>query len=171
MPRSYRSRINRTPSKFRIKFVPSFTVILGSMITALPILSDYPILPPMGFLVLLAWRLIRPGYWPMWAGFPLGVIDDIFSGQPFGSAAFLWSVVFIILEILDRRGIGRDYWQDWIIASLCVIFVLVSGMFVVDFHGSMLRLEILIPQILLSILLYPFVTRLIGTIDNWRVSA
>lgn len=170
MAKPYRSRINRQPSKFRIKFIPSITVILGSMVTALPIITDYPILPPMGLLVLLSWRLIRPGYWYVWAGFPLGLVDDMFSGQPFGSSAFLWSLIFIMLETLDRRGVGRDYWQDWLIASISIIIVLVCGMLIIDFQSNFLRLEILIPQILLSILLYPFVTRLIGAIDNWRVA-
>ncbi|SIN92261.1 rod shape-determining protein MreD [Parasphingorhabdus marina DSM 22363] len=170
MAKAYRSRLNRQPSQLRIKVVPAVTVILGSMITALPLITDYPILPPMGLLILLAWRLIRPGYWPVWAGFPLGLVDDMFSGQPFGSAALLWSLIFIALETLDNRGVGRDYWQDWLIASLSIIFVLICGMLVIDFQSNLLRLEILVPQILLSILLYPFVTRLIGAVDSWRVA-
>ncbi len=150
---------------------PPVTVVLGSMVTALPIITDFPILPPMGLLVLLAWRLIRPGYWAVWAGFPLGVIDDIFSGQPLGSAAFLWSVIFILLEAVDRRAVRRDYWQDWLIASTATIIVLTGGMLIVDLHSNILRLDLLVPQILLSVFLYPFVARLIGSIDNWRVSA
>jgi len=171
VPRSRQSRIGRQPSQLRIKVIPPVTVVLGSMITALPIITDYPILPPMGLLVVLAWRLIRPGYWAVWAGFPLGLIDDIFSGQPFGSAAFLWSVIFILLETVDRRAVRRDYWQDWLIASTAVIIVLICGMLIVDFQSGFLRLDLLLPQILLSILLYPFVARLIGAIDNWRVAS
>ncbi|AMO71639.1 hypothetical protein AZE99_07035 [Sphingorhabdus sp. M41] len=144
---------------------------MGSMITALPIITDYPILPPMGLMVVLAWRLIRPGYWAVWAGFPLGLIDDIFSGQPLGSAAFLWSVIFILLEGVDRKAVRRDYWQDWLIASTAMIIVLIGGMLIVDFQSNLLRLDLLVPQILLSVLLYPFVARLIGAIDNWRVAS
>jgi len=151
--------------------VPPVTVVLGSMITALPIITDYPILPPMGLLVLLAWRLIRPGYWAVWAGFPLGLIDDIFSGQPFGSAAFLWSVIFLLLEAVDRKAVRRDYWQDWLIASTATIIVLIGAMLIVDFQSNLLRFDLLVPQILLSVLLYPFVARLIGAIDNWRVAS
>lgn len=151
--------------------MPPVTVVLGSMITALPIITDYPILPPMGLLVLLAWRLIRPGYWAVWAGFPLGLIDDIFSGQPFGSAAFLWSVIFLLLEAVDRKAVRRDYWQDWLIASTATIIVLIGAMLIVDFQSNLLRFDLLVPQILLSVLLYPFVARLIGAIDNWRVAS
>ncbi|MEP2988808.1 MAG: rod shape-determining protein MreD [Parasphingorhabdus sp.] len=171
MAKGYRSTINRQPSKLRIKAVPPITVIFGSIITALPIITDHPILPPMGLLVVLAWRLIRPGYWPVWIGFPLGLIDDIFSGQPIGSAVFLWSTVFVVLDTLDRKTVNRDYWQDWFIASVAIAFVLVGGMLIVDFPRNLLFLDVLIPQILLSILLYPFIARLVGAIDNWRVSS
>ncbi len=165
------TRLGREPSRLKIKIVPAATVILGSMVTALPIITDYPILPPMGLLVLLAWRFIRPGYWPVWAAFPLGLIDDIFSGQPIGSAVFLWSVVFVALETVDRRSVTRDYWQDWLLASLAIIFVLSGGMLIIDFQSNLLRLDLLVPQLLLSVLLYPFVARLIGAIDAWRLSA
>lgn len=171
MARPRQSQIGRRPSQLRIKLVPPLTVIIGSMITALPIITDYPILPPMGLLAVLAWRLIRPGFWAVWAGFPLGLIDDIFSGQPLGSAAFLWSVIFILLEAIDRKAVRRDYWQDWLIASIATIIVLIGGMLVVDIQSNILRLDLLLPQILLSILLYPFVARFIGAIDNWRVAA
>ena len=171
MAKSRHSNIGRQPSQLRIRLVPPVTVILGSMITALPIITDYPILPPMGLLILLAWRLIRPGYWTVWAGFPLGLVDDMFSGQPFGSAAFLWSVVFVLLETIDRKAVSRDYWQDWLIASIATVFVLVGGMLIVDLQSNMLRLDLLAPQILLSTLLYPFLTRFIGAIDNWRVAS
>ncbi|MEO9633902.1 MAG: rod shape-determining protein MreD [Parasphingorhabdus sp.] len=171
MARPRHSQIGRRPSQLRIKLVPPLTVIIGSMITALPIITDYPILPPMGLLAVLAWRLIRPGFWAVWAGFPLGLIDDIFSGQPLGSAAFLWSVIFILLEAIDRKAVRRDYWQDWLIASIATIIVLIGGMLVVDIQSNILRLDLLLPQILLSILIYPFVARFIGAIDNWRVAA
>lgn len=171
MAKSRHSNIGRQPSQLRIRLVPPVTVVLGSMITALPIITDYPILPPMGLLILLAWRLIRPGYWTVWAGFPLGLVDDIFSGQPFGSAAFLWSVVFVLLETIDRKAVGRDYWQDWLIASTATVFVLVGGMLIVDLQSNVLRVDLLAPQILLSALLYPFLTRFIGAIDNWRVAS
>ncbi len=170
MVRTRRSRLDRKPSQWRIKMIPAATVVAGSMITTFSIITDYPILPPLGLLVLLAWRLIRPGFWPVWAGFPLGFVDDIFSGQPIGSAAFLWSVIFIVLESIDRKAIRRDYWQDWLIASIAIIFVLIGGMLIVDFQTNLLRLDILIPQILLSILLYPFIARVIGAIDSWRVA-
>jgi rod shape-determining protein MreD len=44
-------------------------------------------------------------------------------------------------------------------------------MLIVDFQSNILRLDLLLPQILLSILLYPFLARLIGAIDNWRVAS
>ena len=112
------------------------------MVTALPIITDHPILPPLGLLVLLAWRLIRPGFWPVWIGFPLGLVDDIFSGQPIGSAVFLWSTIFVVLDTLDRKAIQRDYWQDWFIASIAIAFVVIGGMLIADFPRNLLFLNI-----------------------------
>lgn len=171
MARTYRSRLGRQPSKLRINIVPILSVILGSMITTLPIITDFPILPPMGLLVLLAWRLIRPGMWPVWVAFPLGLIDDIFSGQPIGSAAFLWSAAFIFLEIVDRRTPERDYWQDWLIAIFVIVVVIACGMLLIDFKANLPHLDILIPQMLISALSYLFVARIVGAIDHWRTSA
>ena len=54
--------------------------MLGSMLTALPLVSGLPLVPPFGFLMLLAWRFVRPGLLPVWAGLPLGLWDDLFSG-------------------------------------------------------------------------------------------
>ena len=79
--------------------------------------------------------------------------------------------MFILLEAIDRKAVSRDYWQDWLIASIATVFVLLGGMLIVDLQSNMLRLDLLVPQILLSILLYPFVARLIGAIDHWRVAS
>ena len=79
--------------------------------------------------------------------------------------------MFVLLETIDRKAVSRDYWQDWLIASIATVFVLVGGMLIVDLQSNMLRLDLLAPQILLSTLLYPFLTRFIGAIDNWRVAS
>jgi rod shape-determining protein MreD len=47
-------------------------------------------------------------------------MDDIFSGQPFGSAGLLWSLAMLTIEIIDSRAIWRDYIQDWLIAALLI---------------------------------------------------
>jgi hypothetical protein len=60
-------------------------ILFGSLPPWLPIIAPAPVPPPLGFLLLLAWRLLRPGLLPPWAGLPLGLFDDLYSGQPTGS--------------------------------------------------------------------------------------
>ena len=80
----YGSRINRTQSPLRAGSVPYLSIMLGSLVPLLLIADVMPLLPPLGFLMLIAWRLMRPGLLPLWAGAPLGAFDDLVSGQPFG---------------------------------------------------------------------------------------
>ena len=168
--RRYRSRLNRHHSPFMANALPIATVMIASLITTLPILPSLPLLPPLGLMMLIAWRQLRPMLWPLWIGFPLGLFDDVFSGQPFGSAAFLWSVVVIALSLVNDRTNWRDYWQDWLIAALSLIFAVVGGMLIVGLVYAPAGLEPLVPQILLSICGFPIVARLVGALDRWRLS-
>jgi rod shape-determining protein MreD len=169
--REYESRIERHQSPLKMLLVPVLSVIAGSMITALPLFSDEPLLPPMGFLILLAWRLMRPGLWPTWVGLPFGMFDDLFSGQPFGSAAFLWSLTMISIEIIDARAIWRDHIQDWILAAGAILLVLVGGVAVSDLAHWAPEVQTIVPQMLISILMFPLVVRLCARLDKWRLAA
>jgi rod shape-determining protein MreD len=166
--RRQRSAINRRPSVTKFNAVPILSVMMGSMVSALPILADYPILPPLGLMFFLCWRLLHPGLWPLWAGFPFGLFDDIFSGQPFGSAIVLWSLIMIALEIFDQRLVQRGHAQNWLIAAAAMFFALIMGAIFVGFRldGELFRL--IGAQFLLAVALYPFVTRLTAALDFWR---
>jgi rod shape-determining protein MreD len=169
--REYESRIERHQSPLKILLVPIISVMLGSVVTTLPLFSDEPLLPPMGFLMLLAWRLMRPGIWPAWVGLPFGMFDDLFSGQPFGSAAFLWSVTMVVIEIIDSRAVWRDHLQDWFLAATAIILVLIGGVAVSGLAHWAPELVVVVPQILFSILLFPLVVRLCARLDIWRLAA
>src|SRR3546814_13084177 len=81
-----RSTIAQDRSPLRTTGTPIIMVILGSVVTILPMIAVTTSLPPFGLLLLLAWRLLRPELWPLWIAVPLGLFDDIMSGQPLGSA-------------------------------------------------------------------------------------
>ena len=88
---AYGSRINRSHSNMLANAVPWASIMVASILPVFPIATALPVVPPLGLLMLLGWRLVRPGLLPVWAGLPLGLIDDLFSGQPFGFAMFVWS--------------------------------------------------------------------------------
>ena len=77
-------------------FLHSTTILLASYLQSVPIATSGPLLPPIGFLFLLGWRLLRPGVLPIWSGLIFGIWDDLFSGQPFGSAIFLLSAAMLL---------------------------------------------------------------------------
>lgn len=167
--RSYETRLNRQYSQWRVLAGPILSVLMGSLITILPIFSDLPILPPFGFMIFIAWRLLRPGMWPMWAGLPFGLFDDIFSGALLGSAALTWSIAMLVAEFIDSRIIWRDHMFDWLIASLFITLYLMISLLIISAIQVQPAIVIIIPQILFSIALYPLVVRFCAAIDNWRL--
>lgn len=167
LPRAPDNRIGRGASRTEHLFLPALTVMLASMVPILPTIATAPLLPPLGFLVMIAWRLMRREIWPAWVGVPFGLFDDLFSGQPMGSAILLWTCSLLIIEVLDRRMIWRDFRQDWGITSLLVAALLLIQFLIVDVAGQG-NLVTLLPQLILSILIFPFVLRLCGFVDRFR---
>ncbi len=168
--REYESRFDREQSPLRMFAIPVASVIFGSIITALPVIESQALLPPLGFMVFLAWRLMRPGLWPMWAGLPFGLFDDMFSGQPFGSAGLLWSLAMLAMELVDARALWRDHWQDWFIASILIIAVLLGGLWFAGLAYAQSDAITLLPQIMLSILVFPLILRACSWLDGIRLS-
>jgi rod shape-determining protein MreD len=165
----YKSRLNREQSPWRIRLVPIFSVLLGSMATALPLMVEQAFLPPMGLLIFLGWRLMRPGLWPVWAGLLFGMFDDVFSGQPFGSAALIWSLIMIGLEILDQRSAWRDHVQDWFVGGAMIVAALIVQWMIIRWAYTAPQFGVLMPQMLISVLLLPLIVRFCAKLDAWRL--
>ena len=169
MKRARYARLGLPRSRLRMQGTPILSVMLGSLTTALPIIAQSPILPPFGLMALLAWRLIRPDLWRVWIGLPLGLFDDLMSGQPLGSAMFLWTAILIGIELDSGRHLWRDYMQDWLIGGISVIAWLVGGALIVSFAGHGGPMVQLLPQIAYSILLFPLIVRICAALDRWRL--
>jgi rod shape-determining protein MreD len=168
--REYESRIERVQSPWKMLLVPVLSVMAGSAATAMPLFTAGPMLPPMGFMMLLGWRLMRPGIWPAWVGLPFGLFDDLFSGQPFGSAALLWSLTLLAIELIDARAIWRDHLQDWLIAAVAIMLVLLGGLGIQGLAHRAPEASVIVPQILLSMLIFPLAVRLCARLDGWRLA-
>ncbi len=162
-------RIGDAPSAFRLLAIPVATVMLASATTMLPIMAKSPILPPFGLMMLIAWRLAHNDIWPLWIAAPLGLWDDLLSGQPIGSAIFLWSVILLALDYIDRRMWWRDFWQDWLFAALAISFALLGGVYFVGWSAPRPDYLVVVPQMIWSILFFPVTLRLVGHLDLWRL--
>jgi len=163
-------KINRVQDPWRTNSVHYVTICLGSILPLFVIADAMPIVPPLGFMIFLSWRLMRPGLMPLWVGVPLGAFDDLVSGQPFGSAIFLWSLTMIALEAIETRFPWRGFWQDWFTAGLGITLYICAAMFVSGAAISPSLWAIIGPQILFSILLYPILARVIARADRFRLS-
>jgi rod shape-determining protein MreD len=166
----YGLRINRAPDPWRVRGVPYASIILGSLLPV-PLIADLmPLVPSLGFLMLLGWRMVRPGLLPLWAGAPLGAVDDLVSGQPFGSAILLWSLAMIAIEVIETRFPWSGFWQDWFTAGTMAIIYWLGTLV---FSGASITPELIAvaaPQALLSVLLYPITARMVAGLDRFRLA-
>lgn len=162
-------QINRSHSPVLARSVPWLTVMLGSLLQTLPMISSAPLVPPLGFLALLAWRQLHPGLLPVWAGLPLGLVDDLFSGQPMGCAMTLWSIAMITFDLIEQRFPWRSYLLDWAVAAAAIVLYLLASALLAHSGRGIAAIGLLAPQLLLSVLIFPLVERLIAVCDRLRL--
>jgi rod shape-determining protein MreD len=161
--------LNRVPSPVLALSTPWLSILLASLLPLMPVIASAPTLPPSGLLMLLAWRQVRPGVLPIWAGLPLGAFDDLFSGQPFGSAILLWSVAMIVLDAIDAKFPWRSYWLDWLVSAGLICACQILGLAFANASGGSTAIIILAPQLVTAILLYPLAERLVARLDRMRL--
>ena len=169
-PQPRRGPFDPAPAGKLSRALPALTVMLGSLVTIWPFIATIPVLPPMGLLMLLGWRLMRSDNFHIWAALPLGLFDDLLSGQPLGSSMLLWMLCFFAIDLIEQRLMFRDFWQDWLIASGAIAFCLIAGRFFatpITAHVD----TVLLVQVAITIMLFPVVSRLCAWLDEKRESA
>lgn len=155
---------------FRRQWVPTLSTLAAALLALLPFVATWPIAPDLAFLVLLAWRLLRPEMWQAHMALPLGLFNDLVAGLPVGQSMALWTLTFLILDIVDSRVGWRDYWLDWLFAAAAILFYTAGGWYVARQMGSVTPFAVLLPQLGLSVFAYPLVARLVVALDRWRLS-
>ena len=109
--------------------------------------------------MLLGWRLTRTESLRVWAPLPLGLFDDLVSGQPLGSAMLFWTLCFFMIDLINQRVVYRDFWQDWLIAAGSIGFCLILGRLVTTPIYAHVD-TVLLFQFAISVLLFPLAARL-----------
>lgn len=166
---AFGSKINRDHSPVLLYGIPWLTILLGSLTPLLPIISSLPIVPPLGFVLMLGWRLTRPGLLPLWAGFPIGLFDDLLSGQPMGSGILLFSLALIAVDFIELRFPWTGFRQNWLIAAVLTLLYLIISALISGTLITRALPSILLPQLLLSLIIFPMVSRMIGLLDRFRL--
>lgn len=166
---AYGRTINRDNSPLLALGIPFLTILFGSLTPMLPVIAPAPVLPPLGLLFLIAWRLLRPGLLPIWAGFPFGLFDDLYSGQPFGSGILLFSLILIALDLIELRFPWRNFFQNWLATALFLAAYLSFAALLSGARLTFVQLGVILPQLLLSIVAFPIVASLVALLDRVRL--
>src|SRR3546814_13031671 len=67
---------------------------------------------------------------------------------------------------MNSRLLWRDYWQDWLIASLWISFCLLGGFYFARLSSGGGFVVFVLPQIAWSILLFPALVWLCAVVDR-----
>jgi rod shape-determining protein MreD len=163
------ARLNKGP-RTGADFLPAATVVAGSMVALMPIVSASGWWPDWGLLLLIAWRLLRADAWPAWWAAPLGFVNDLILGNPIGLSVALWAAMMIAMDILDRRTQWRDYWIEWGIAALFIAIAELAQWRVAALLGASVPLGVTAgPAIVVGILCFPGAAFFALRIDRWRL--
>ena len=155
---------------FRRQWVPILSTLAASLLAVFPYVANWPIVPDFAYLMLLAWRLLRPEMWQAHVALPLGLFNDVVAGLPLGQSMALWTLTFLILDIVDSRVGWRDYWMDWLFAAVATFLYIAGGWYVARQMGAAMPFAILLPQVAVSVFAYPLVARLVVALDRWRLA-
>ena len=161
-------RFNQGPARFAM-LAPAASVVVASLLSALPIVSTSGWYPDLGFLMLIAWRLLRADPWPAWWAAPLGLVNDLFTGYPIGFSIALWSATMLALDLIDRRTMWRDYWIEWVLAAVLIAVDEWLQWRVARAVDAAPAIAKIIPIIIISICLFPLVAWIVSRIDAWRL--
>ena len=150
-------------------YLPAASVVAASTLSALPIVSTSGWYPEFGFLALIAWRLLRSDPWPAWWAAPLGLANDLITGAPIGLSVALWTVTMILLDLVDRRTIWRDYWIEWALAALLLLLSETIEWWIAEMMDASLPFVSIMPPLLISIFAFPIAAWAVARIDHWRL--
>ena len=169
------SRIAGSPGailyrEWKRRYVPLVTTILAILLGLFPLVVTTPLIPDIGFLVLLTWRLLRPEIWMPTVALALGLFDDLVSGHPIGQSMALWTMIFLAFDVLDARVHYKDFWFDWFYAAAAIVFHAAGAWYIALLMGSHTPFTQLLPQLAFTILAYPMMARLILGLDQWRLA-
>lgn len=163
-----RGRLNQGPRP-GVLFIPAASVVAASAQAVLPIVSASGWWPDFGFLMLIAWRLLRADAWPAWWAAPLGFVNDLLTGSPIGLSVSLWTAVMLAMDLIDPRTQWRDYWIEWALAALLILASEAAHWKVAALAGAPVPFLQIVPAIIISVLAFPIAALLASRIDRWRL--
>jgi rod shape-determining protein MreD len=151
------------------EYVPAGSVVAASLLAALPIVTTSGWYPDFGFLVLIAWRLLRSDPWPAWWAAPLGLANDLITGAPIGLSVALWTATMLLLDLVDRRTMWRDYWIEWALAALLLLLNESVEWWAAGVMDAAMPYSRVVPPLLIAIFAFPIAAWAVARLDHWRL--
>jgi rod shape-determining protein MreD len=161
-------RLNRGPRR-GVTAIPAISVVAMSALAILPVVADRGGWPDFGFLMLIAWRLLRADAWPAWWAAPMGFVNDLLTGMPLGLSVALWTAVMLAMDLVDRRTQWRDYWIEWAVAALLILAAESADWKVAAWSGAAVPFTHMLPSLIISILAFPLFAFIASRLDRWRL--
>jgi rod shape-determining protein MreD len=161
-------RLNRGPRR-GVTAIPAISVVAMSALAILPVVADRGGWPDFGFLMLIAWRLLRADAWPAWWAAPMGFVNDLLTGMPLGLSVALWTAVMLAMDLVDRRTQWRDYWIEWAVAALLILAAESADWKVAAWSGAPVPFSHMLPSLVISILAFPLFAFIASRLDRWRL--
>ena len=124
--RAIQRRRAAAPTRWSPRTRAVVMIMTGSLTAILPLTVSAPLLPPFGFAAFVVWRLLRPDLLPPWTALGFGTFDDLVSGNPLGTAIFLWTVAALVLVTAERWFLFRTWRQDWMVTGTACVLYLVA---------------------------------------------
>ena len=156
--------------EYRRRFIPVATTVFACLLGLFPLIVTTPIVPDIGFLVLITWRLLRPEIWMPTTALGLGLFDDLVSQHPLGQSMALWTMIFLLFDLIESRIDYKDFWFDWLFAAGAIILYTFGAWYVALLMDSPTPFSLMLPQIGFAILAYPVVARVVLGLDRWRLA-
>ena len=150
-------------------YVPAISVVVAILLSTMPIVSTSGWFPDFGYLVFISWRLLRADPWPAWWAAPLGFVNDLFTGYPVGFSIALWSATMLVLDLIDRRTLWRDYWIEWVVAAVLIAIDEWLQWRVAETAAGPLPFTAVVPPLVISICVFPAFAWVVSRIDAWRL--
>lgn len=163
-----KASLTRGPRRFAMS-IPAASVVAASMLAMLPIVSEVGWVPDPGFMLLIAWRLLRGDAIPSWWAAPLGFFNDLVTGAPIGLSVVVWTGSMLLLDLIDRRTMWRDYWIEWLLASGLLFVDLLFRWRLDAIMGASYPFRLLGPPLVIAVLAFPLAAWAASAIDRWRL--
>lgn len=75
----------------------------------------------------------------------------------------------LALDLVDRRTLWRDYWIEWIVAA---VLIALNGWLhwgIARLMGADIPFTMMVPQLLISIFVFPLSAWAVSRFDRWRL--